>query len=379
MRMGQNKPGVCWSADKIERGNAGEKRVYHQMLQLDENQRIILISDIHGCRSLFHELLAKCQFNDQDVLILLGDLGEKGPDSLGVLHDVMELCAAGNTYVVQGNCDCLVPSLMKQELADFIGYTQFREASLLNEMAHVCGYAAIDETNAKACRQAIAKRFAKELAFIDNMPLILESESMLFVHAGLRYEEISRNTWEDFLTLPAFMEGHTAFKKHVYCGHWPTLNYHMDIADCRPYTNAAMNVTGIDGGNGVKDEGQLNALILDQGKAYSVWVDSLPAARICKAQAANPDPIFISWAKREVLLLQRQADQCYCEHLASKRKLWLSAAYLYEDEGKLCCYDYTDYRLNVLPGDIVKVITKHDGFVYAKHNGLVGWIAEECF
>ena len=93
----------------------------------------------------------------------------------------------------------------------------------------------------------------------------------------------------------------------------------------------------------------------------------------------STDPIFISWAKREVLLLQRQADQCYCEHLASKRKLWLPAAYLYEDEGKLCCHDYTDYRLNVKPGDTVKVITKYDGFVYAKHKCRVGWIAAECF
>lgn len=368
-----------WPSDAIRRGYSKKTANYHQKIQLDGHQRIILISDIHGNRSLFHKLLKKCRYQPDDVLILLGDLGEKGNDSLGVLYDVMLLCEQGNTYVVQGNCDCLVPSLMRQPLKDFVGYNNFRKESLLNEMAHECGYLHIDMENGEAVRQAIADKFKKALTFIENLPLVIESEASLFVHAGLMNEEIPFNTRADFITYPAFMESGKRFKKHVYCGHWPTLNYRMDIADCKVYTDKKMNATAIDGGNGVKSEGQLNALILHQGQAECIWVDELKRAIVQKEQAASEDPIFISWAKREVVKLETKGQMCYCEHLASKRKVWLPLSYLYEEEDKLCCMDFTNYLLPVKAGDEVSLIEEKGDYVFAKLNGVVGWIRRECF
>lgn len=368
-----------WPNDVIRRGYSKKPAHYHQQIQLDDNKRIILISDLHGNRSLFHQLLKQCHFHFEDILILLGDLGEKGPDSLGVLQDVIKLYEQGNTYVVQGNCDCLVPSLMKQELKDFVGYNNFRKESLLNEMAHECGYSQITMENGEEVRQVIADKFKKELTFIENLPLVIESETSLFVHAGLMNEEIPFNTRDDFIIYPAFMESKKHFKKHVYCGHWPTLNYHMDIADCKVYTDQKMNATAIDGGNGVKPEGQLNALILDQDKRECMWVDALCTKIVHKAQTPNADPIFISWAKREVKQLEIRGEMCYCEHLASKRKVWLPMSYLYEEDGKICCNDFTNYLLPVKAGDEVKVIEEKGDYVFAKLNGVVGWIRKDCF
>lgn len=368
-----------WPNDAIRRGYSKKPVHYHQKIQLDAHKRIILISDIHGNRFLFHKLLKQCHYQSEDILILLGDLGEKGNDSLGVLHDVMKLCEQGNTYVVQGNCDCLVPSLMRQPLKDFVGYNNFRKESLLNEMAHACGYFHIDMDNGEEVRASIAHKFKNELAFIENLPLVIESDTALFVHAGLMNEEIPFNTREDFITYPAFMESGKQFKKHVYCGHWPTLNYHMDLADCNVYTDNKMNATSIDGGNGVKAEGQLNALILNHGKAECVGADDLCTKIIHKAQTANADPIFISWAKREVKLLEKKEAMCYCEHLASKRKIWLPQSYLYEEDGKLCCMDFTNTQLPVKAGDEVKVIEEKGDYVFAKLNGVVGWIRKDCF
>lgn len=366
-----------WPSDAIRRGYSKKPAHYHKRIQLDKQQRIIMISDIHGNRLLFHRLLKQCDYKPSDVLILLGDLGEKGADSLGVLHDVMHLCEQGNTYVVQGNCDCLVPSLMKQPLKDFVGYNNFRSESLLNEMAHACGFQHIDMENGEEVRQRIAATFKKELAFIENLPLVLESETAIFVHAGLVNEELPFNTRVDFITYPAFMESGKSFKKHVYCGHWPTLNYHMELADCKVLTDSKMNATAIDGGNGVKPEGQLNALILDQGKAECVWVDDLRSAIVQREQAASADPIFISWAKREVKKLETSDTMCYCEHLASKRKVWIPSSYLYEEEGKLCCMDFTNYLLPVKAGDEIKIIEEKGDYVFAKLNGVVGWIRKD--
>ena len=50
--------------------------------------RHILISDIHGCCRQFQELLDVVNYNDDDQLILCGDLFDRGPDSYGVYEEI---------------------------------------------------------------------------------------------------------------------------------------------------------------------------------------------------------------------------------------------------------------------------------------------------
>ncbi len=49
------------------------------------NGRIIAIGDIHGCHAEFSELLERISPTPDDRLILLGDLVNRGPDSLRVI------------------------------------------------------------------------------------------------------------------------------------------------------------------------------------------------------------------------------------------------------------------------------------------------------
>lgn len=55
-------------------------------------ERLIIISDIHGCIEEFNELLKKVQYSkNTDRLILLGDLIDRGPDSVAVVSRAREL------------------------------------------------------------------------------------------------------------------------------------------------------------------------------------------------------------------------------------------------------------------------------------------------
>lgn len=63
-------------------------------------QKIIVVSDIHGCIDEFQELLRKLQYNKEtDRLILGGDLVDRGPASVEVIRKAREMgltCVMGN-------------------------------------------------------------------------------------------------------------------------------------------------------------------------------------------------------------------------------------------------------------------------------------------
>ena len=57
----------------------------------DDHSRIIAISDIHGNLPYFRGLVEKLHLRADDSLVLLGDLVEKGPESLATLRYAMAL------------------------------------------------------------------------------------------------------------------------------------------------------------------------------------------------------------------------------------------------------------------------------------------------
>ena len=66
---------------------------------------MLAISDIHGNLPFFKGVLAKAKFSPDDVLILVGDLFEKGRDSLALLRFLLELGQRHTVYPLCGNCD----------------------------------------------------------------------------------------------------------------------------------------------------------------------------------------------------------------------------------------------------------------------------------
>jgi hypothetical protein len=71
------------------------------------------VTDIHGCIEEFREILGKLGYAYVDgvwkhptrKLVVLGDLVDRGPDSLSVVREVMAMCKAGTAHCVIGNHD----------------------------------------------------------------------------------------------------------------------------------------------------------------------------------------------------------------------------------------------------------------------------------
>ena len=67
------------------------------------DRRVLAVSDIHGNLPFLEGLLKAARYTPQDILVFVGDLVEKGPDSLAVLRFVMELSQTNTVYALRGH------------------------------------------------------------------------------------------------------------------------------------------------------------------------------------------------------------------------------------------------------------------------------------
>ena len=67
---------------------------------LDSGNRIWIIGDIHGYKSTLDLLISKLELNPDDIVVCLGDMIDRGPDSVGVV-ELFE--NSDNLFVIKGN------------------------------------------------------------------------------------------------------------------------------------------------------------------------------------------------------------------------------------------------------------------------------------
>ncbi|WP_266075325.1 metallophosphoesterase [Haladaptatus caseinilyticus] len=74
--------------------------VPHRRIDAEEWKDIYVVGDVHGCRTELEALLDTLSVGDDDLVVFVGDLIRKGPDSLGVLELVR---SNDNLLSVRGN------------------------------------------------------------------------------------------------------------------------------------------------------------------------------------------------------------------------------------------------------------------------------------
>ena len=350
---------------------------------IEPKRRVIAISDIHGNLPFLRGLLDKICFSPADVLVLVGDLFEKGQDSLPVLRYLMELGNTHTVYPLCGNCDHIDRVFLEgrpgidEELWPVFRF--WGERSLILQLGAELGMAPQSEADLPALRTAILEHFPREVEFLMSMPHILEAGSFLFVHGGVpredRLEELEAYSCmknDDFMG-----QGHS-FQKWVVVGHWPVTLYDPHIPMARPLIDRERHIASIDGGCVLKVDGQLNALIIPdiEGDELS-WeaYDGLPAVVAEEDQLASPDPLNIRWSDSAVEVLWEEGDVCRCRHISTGRELWILKEYIYprRSDGHIHCEDSTDYLLPVTAGDRLKLVRRCSKGCLVKKQGVTGW------
>lgn len=346
--------------------------------EFSAGRRIIAVSDIHGNLPFFRGLLKQVDYTPQDILVLVGDILEKGQESLALLRYIMELSNTHTVYPVCGNCDGIVWRFFETDEMDagfFTSYLPQHPECTLRQMAQEGGF---DQTeDLPKLRQDLRRVFSAEWAWLKTMSIVLETEHLLFVHGGVPSLEgmEEMNPWR-CMKNDDFLDQGFGFDKWVIVGHWPVTLYNGEIPSAAPIILNDRKIASIDGGCVLKMDGQLNALMIPQEDGedftWTAW-DGLPKVRALDDQRASQDSVNIRWGRAGLELLEEGEELSLCRHMETGRELWILNHYLRHGPKGLWCEDSTDYALPVAKGDTLSLVFPTKQGYLCKKEGVTGW------
>jgi Calcineurin-like phosphoesterase len=205
------------------------------------NERTFIVGDIHGCYDELWDLLNEVSFAGNDRVIAVGDLVVKGPKS----REVLDLFISDRRFSsVLGNHDLAVLNALDKRDQH---YTRAQK---------------------KVGKELEAER-EKYLKFLSSLPLYIDLNTHLIVHAGLRPGvALGLQQTSDLLELrtlgeePTKRRGTPWYKvydgdKFILFGHWP-----------RKRPQRGPRALGLD--TGCVYGNRLSAFLLETGEIFSV-------------------------------------------------------------------------------------------------------------
>lgn len=221
--------------------------------------RLFIISDIHGMYDAFERLLT--HWHKDDKLVLLGDLVDRGPQSLDVIRKVMALQETYGEQVIYcaGNHDRMFLQFVASPLIQRVFYfphggRETLQSFLSDAPNDVKAFNAVEQAH------YIQQHFKQELAFLQRGKLYDIIGHVLLTHAGFEShsDDLAYSTEDDFLWI---REHYRQRNKTPYVnifGHTPTRQIHGsdDI-----WVSEDGKYIAIDGG--CVFGGQLNAVLID--------------------------------------------------------------------------------------------------------------------
>lgn len=297
-------------------------------IRIPENTRLICISDIHGEMDLFKKLLDKVGFCDDDVLVLLGDLYNKGSQSHSCLKFIIEMDARPNVHVLRGNGD--------RGTEDYFTTT--------------------------------------ERAWMEALPHIIDGGEYVFAHAGLKPGSLHEQDVGFVTAAASFLDNAPAFEKWLVVGHWVVNSYCREIPCLNPIINEAKRIISIDGGCWWQNGGQLNAFMMQNGKFYQDFVDKFQMVKVKTATEGKRGTLSFTWHDRFAKIVKPGPELSLVHHTKSGKEILAANSAIYQDHDGNTCADATDHWLSVNPGDIVSVVERFSDRVFAKSSGECGWI-----
>jgi len=185
--------------------------------------RIFIMSDIHGQYDLFLKMLGKIDLKREDLLVIMGDICDRGEESYEIYMKYMKMIKLGyNLKFILGNHeDMLLEDLENDYPIRYeTEYSVFRNSKYFKK---------------KSIKDWHEENFLVEIEWLvkwlEDSPLVILGNENIFVHAGLDLQtalvEQERETvlWtrEEFWLMEN-VELEEYRGKNIYFGHTPNIN-----------------------------------------------------------------------------------------------------------------------------------------------------------
>lgn len=363
-----------------------------QKIDIMPGQRVLVLSDIHGHFNRLVQLLKKMEYDENDVLIIVGDLIEKGPESLRTVQYVMDLCRQHSVYVSMGNVDLTRLKFLFDDSSlaaeRFVKYLQSAgkdwDSSFCQEMLADLGFGIrqVTEENALEYMTKIRESFREELDFLWSRPTILTAGKYLFVHGGVPTDDLAALEGTDpfeYLKNDSFLSQGRRFENFtVVTGHWPTSLYRSDREDVSPLFDPERRIFCIDGGCGLKSAGQLNGIIIPDCREENSeisWVsyDDFPIVTALETRQEVPATFHLEYFDSKVELLEENGELGKIRHLSSGEIIEVPLKWLWQSKDVFHCNDYCNRVLPVEAGEQLSLVYGTADSHYVKKQGQLGW------
>ena len=215
-------------------------------------KRVIAIGDIHGMADALRALIFRIDPHEDDQFVFLGDYIDRGPDSKGVIDQLIELAGEYDCRFILGNHEEFVLAAT-QGASEFNYWLKFGGREALRSYGLVAPH--------RASSPFVLQQLPPEhLRFLGSLENYVETDDAIFVHAGLNPELPMVEQVSDVLRWVTPREDlrHPSGKP-IVCGHSPHAR--------------AVKIGGtwhVDTGAGVREDGKLSAVDVKSGQIWQV-------------------------------------------------------------------------------------------------------------
>lgn len=344
-----------------------------QRVFIKQGKKVYCTSDIHGGINLLSKLLNNVNYTSDDYLFILGDIIEKGNDSLATLRYVMNLAKNPNTYCLIGNNEYFVIDSIFERDFERVKRQLNKCNSIFNDFID---YLHIDINNidSNLFFDQIINSFHEELMFMYNLPTIIETNNIIFAHAAIETEDLLSNDLHTVLSYNRFMDIDKRFSKRVVVGHYPSVAYQYEHCSLLPVTDYQKNITAIDGGFTAKIGGELNLLEFDSIDTLNekyYYLDDLEKVEVLEDFDGTNCTILGIWEREKFEVLEKL--DLKSKVLINDYETIIPSDFVLEYKGKYYCLDYTDEFLPLTRGQYVGIVIKYDDISFIKKGHTLGF------
>ena len=164
---------------------------------------ILAIGDLHGCHHALVTLLAVLALTSSDIVVFLGDVVDRGPDSKLVIDSILSLRDICKVIFITGNHE----EMMRGAISG---------RGLVNQWLEAGGQATLDSYEG-----SLENVSPEHIRFLVSGSQFWESDSDIFVHASVESGISLNNQTSDFLRWKHIggMESPHVSGKRIVCGH----------------------------------------------------------------------------------------------------------------------------------------------------------------